>query len=128
MPTKLKSTAATSPTKGANANTIQVAGAEPQTQSEPEGSDNESPNRGRSRRRAKKASGGLCRMVRPAAAMPTATTLSSVLQPTSGIISMQDDSILHYDPLFHATFCSLYEDYSMENLSWSDFRVCPEVD
>ena len=67
-------------------------------------------------------------MIRPATAILTATTLSSVLQPTSGIISMQDDSILHFDPLFHATFCSLYEDYSMENLSWSDFRVCPEVD
>ena len=66
-------------------------------------------------------------MIRPAAAILTATTLSSVLQPTSGIISMQYDSILHFDPSFHSTFCSLYEDYSMENLSWSDFRVCPEV-
>ena len=77
--------------------------------------------------RAKKANGGLCRMIRPAAAILATTTLASVLQPTSGIIKMQDTSILHYDPLYHATYYSLHEDYSMSKLTWSDFRVTPEV-
>ena len=68
-------------------------------------------------------------MLRPATALLTTTTLASVLQPASSIIQMQDTSILHYDPLYHATYYSLHEDdYRMSNLTWSDFRVSPEVE
>ena len=67
-------------------------------------------------------------MVRPAAALLTTTTLASVLQPASSIITMQDDSILHFDPVYHSMYYSLHKDYGMEKLTWSDFRVCPEVD
>jgi len=108
-------------------NVIQVAGDGQQQQSATEVAESEPDTPGKSRRR-RKANGGICRLVRPAAAMLATTTLASVLQPASSIIKMQDTSILHYDPWYHATYCSLYEDYDMSNLTWSVFRVFPEVD
>ena len=41
---------------------------------------------------------------------------------------MQDDSILHFDPWYHATYWSLYDENDTAKLTWPDFRVFPEVD